>query len=187
MIGNYIYSLFKHKNDKVKNKELYNDIIKLQEELDDLSITDEQKDNIINLFKNWKTSFNRKIFIESLNKSNIRVCDRVKVNNIPYGSSVNIKSTLHFIDCNNVTINILSKVNHITLENCNNINIKTNHGSISGMDCINCSNISHVIKSGNIYYIDISNSTHCNYYISEQVALNTIISTMESMNLLFYF
>lgn len=190
---NIIYSLFKYyiddQTDDKKESNLISDVNKLKEELNeksfDLGINNDQKQYIVDLFIRWKKTLNNKIIIENLMKTQIVVKDRILINGIDFGSSIGTKSTLHFINCESVRINVHSKVNHITLEGCKGMYIRTIGGSISGMDCIRCTNVSHIFDSGHVYYIDVSKSNDCKYYMPEDIALNTIISTIESMNLLF--
>lgn len=175
--------------DDEKNKKFEKDKVKLKEELDDISfdhdLDEDQKNKIFEYFVTWKKTINNKIFIENLKNVNVKIDNRVLINNIDFGSQVDHKSTLHFINCEKVSINVYSKVNHITLEKCNDMNIRTIKGSISGLDCIRCNQVSHVFDQYPVYYIDISKSNNCNYYIPENVALETTISVLSSMNLLF--
>lgn len=177
-----------------KQLELNVGLDKLNKELDEYSfnnheLSNEQKDEILSLYKLWKESLNNKIFIENESNSHIRVRDGkiVSVDKSEKDIYVGVdeKSTLFFSNCNNTTIIIATKVAHITFEGCNNINIKIIGGSVTGIDSIRCTHISFVFDKGDIYYIDISNSTNCKFFLSETIALSTIISTMYAYDMQF--
>lgn len=149
-------------------------------------LDDSEKEKIKGLYKIlWKT-YNQKIFIENLSGVNIRVTDKIYVNNIVYiNNDVNNKTTLYFSNCKHINILINSKVCHITVENCNYVNIKTREGSITGIDNLNCKHVCHVLENSAVYFIDVSNSEGCTFYISEDNALDTIISSYGSPDIKF--
>lgn len=171
---------------------LEDDLANLNRELNEYSfntqyLSDEQKKEITDFFVLLKKTMNNKIFIENIEKQNIKVNNNdIIINGNIFASNITKKNTLHFINCRNLIINIYIQVTHITLEKCENINIRTTGGSISGLDCISCNNVSHIFDNGHVYFIDISKSTCCRYYLSKPIALNTIIQTMESMDLKFF-
>lgn len=190
------------RSNEEKQQELNINLEKLNQELDDYSfnnheLSNEEKQEIITLYKIWKESLNNKIFIDNESGTHIRVKEGkiITIGNKNNGlneslekelfSGVNEKSTLYFANCDNVTIVISTKVAHITLDSCKNVNIKIIGGSVSGIDSIRCINVSHVFDNGDIYFIDISKSENCKFYFTEKVALSTIISTMYAYSMQF--
>lgn len=168
------------------NKNLNEKLENLTNELNTYSfdvkhLTESEKQEIKELYTIlWKT-YNNKIFIENIENSNIRVDKTIVINGAQYNNkNVTQESTLHFINCKNVTVIIKNKVCHITIEGCENFNIKTNGGSITGLDDIRCNHVSHVLENSSVYFLDVSNSQDCVYYISENNALNTLISSYGS-------
>ena len=131
----------------------------------------------------WKT-LNNKIFIENIDNSNIRINERILINGKKYKENIiDKKTTLHFINCKNVNIIINKKVCHITIEECENLNIKTRGGSITGLDDIRCNHINHILENSSVFFLDVSNSQDCIFYISENNALNTMISSYGSFDI----
>ena len=109
------------------------------------------------------------------------ILPKILINNEIFGNHIiNNKTTLYFVNCNHITVNITQKVCHITLQDCEYVNIKTRGGSITGLDDINCNNINHVLENSCVYLLDVSNCAGCTYYISEDNALETIISSYGS-------
>lgn len=166
--------------------ELEKKLKKLDDELDEYSfnirqLDDKEKQEIRDLYKLlWKT-YNHKIFIENLENINVRVTDKIYTGNELYiDQEINEKTTLHFINCKNIRIIINGKVCHITLERCENLNLKTRGGAITGLDDINCKNINHVLENSSVYFLDVSNSEGCVFYISENNAPDTMISSYGS-------
>ena len=190
-----LYSLYKFVENQStsfqKNAQYMDNIKALENELDiasfDYGIPEQEKYDILELYKLWKKSLNNKIIIEDLNgltksfRITVKITDRVTINGIDFGVNVNTKSTIHFINCKCVNILVSTKLNHITLEKCENLNINVKFGSISGVDSIRCKNVSHVFDNAHINWIDVSNSANCKYFLPEKIALNTIVSTMESL------
>jgi len=158
----------------------------LDEELNNYSfnvkdLSDTDKTEIKALYTMLWKIYSNKIFIENIERTNIRVTEKILVNNKELNNhSVTDRTTLYFVNCKNITINITQKVCHITLENCESVNIKTRGGAITGLDAINCKNINHVLENSNVYLLEVSNCVGCIYYISEDNALNTIISSYGS-------
>ena len=158
----------------------------LDEELNNYSfnvkdLTDTDKTEIKELYTMLWKIYSNKIFIENIERTNIRVTEKILFNNKELNNhNVTNRTTLYFVNCKNITINITQKVCHITLENCESVNIKTRGGAITGLDAINCKNINHVLENSNVYLLEVSNCVGCIYYISEDNALNTIISSYGS-------
>ena len=161
-------------------KDLDYDLNKYSFDVKELS--DEDKNEIKGLYTMlWKINSN-KIFIENINKTNIRIKDDlIFVNNKKFSDkSVNKCSTLYFYNCKNITIMIHTKVCHITLENCEYVNIKTTGGSITGIDNINCKYCNHVIEQAPVHLLEMSKSIGSVFYISDNNVLNTLLSSYES-------
>ncbi|QKF94086.1 adenylate cyclase-associated CAP [Fadolivirus algeromassiliense] len=158
----------------------------LSEELDEYSfnikyLNDNDKKEIKQLYTLLWQTYNQKIFIENISHANIRITDKIYINNNIYVNDIiTTKTTLYFVNCNNVTVVVNNKVCHITIEHCNHFNIKTRGGSITGIDNINCKHVCHVLEKSSVYLLDISNSEGCTFYISEDNALDTIISSYGS-------
>lgn len=158
----------------------------LDEELNNYSfdvkeLSDTDKTEIKALYTMLWKIYSNKIFIENIQRSNIRVTEKILVNNKElHNHNVTNRTTLYFVNCKNITINITQKVCHITLENCDSVNIKTRGGAITGLDAINCKNVNHVLENSNVYLLEVSNCVGCIYYISEDNAINTIISSYGS-------
>lgn len=172
----------------VDNQEFKENLSNLERELDIYSfdirfLTETEKQEQKNLYTIlWKT-LNNKIFIENIVYSNIFVNNNILINGKQFNNSVNERTTLHFINCKNVTIIIYIKICHITIEKCENFNIKIREGLITGLDNIRCNHINHVLENSSVYFLDISNSQDCIFYISENNALNTLISSYGSTDI----
>ena len=170
----------------MENRDLQNKLEKLSDELDAYSfdiqhLSIDQKEEIKGLYKMLYKIYNNKIFIENIKDSNIRITDKIFINNKLFDdSTIDNKTTLYFENCKNVTAIISSKVCHITLQNCENFNLKTRGGSITGLDDINCKHVIHVLENSSVYFLDVSNSEGCVFYISENNALDTTISSYGS-------
>jgi hypothetical protein len=173
------------KSEQLKNEELRESLLNLENELELLDHQLIDHNLIIQQYRLYKEAFNNKIFIENLEFLNIRIKDTIYILNnkglITLYSGITNKSTIYLLNCNNLTLVVNVKVNHITLENCEDISVKVVGGSISGIDCINCANINFIFDKSDVYFIDISKSSKCNIYIPETIAPNTSIITMYSL------
>lgn len=177
-------------DDQQRSLELNSELQKLDNELNEycwnvneLTISDRQ--DIKELYRLWKSCLNKKIIIQNIKKGNIRVSDKITVDGNIIWNDIRKHHTLHFINCTKSTIVISEKVNHITLERCSNVNIRSTGGSISGIDTLKCNNVTHIFETGNIYFIDISNSTECEFMLSETIAKDVLITTQGSYNINF--
>lgn len=169
-----------------KKKEFQIQMNALDDELDRYSfdiehITEEEKKKIKDVYTAmWLTS-NNKIFIENINKANIRINKKILIDGKEFGNyEITNKTGLHFINCKNITIFISTKVCHITNDHCENLTIKIIGGSVSGMDIINCNHIKLFIEDSTINFLDLSKSEDCLFCFSEENALNTTISSFDS-------
>lgn len=177
-------------DDSKRLLELKEELEKLDQDLDNYcwnvrELTTDEKNDIKELYTLWKSCLNKKIVIDDLHNENIRVSNRITSRNNIIWDDIKQHHSLYFTGCSDSTIIITTKVNHITLEDCKNINIRTTGGSISGIDVINCSNVTHIFESGSIYFMDISNTTECTFILSEKIAMDIMISTTNSYNLHF--
>jgi hypothetical protein len=178
-------------NDSTKSKELEDDLSKLNCDIEDYcwnvrELSNDEKKDIRDLYTLWKTCLNKKIVIENVSKSNIRVThDNLTCNGKMIWSDIKSHHSLYFVNCSDITIIVTPKVNHITLDRCNNINFKCVGGSISGIDIIKCSNITSVFNSKSVYFLDISNTTQCLFILSETAAKNIMMQTTNSYDLNF--
>lgn len=177
-------------SDSKKQLELEKELEQLDEELEEYcwnvrELSDLEKNDIKDLYTLWKTCLNKKIIVKDLHDTNIRVNHEIKCGTEILWTNVKIHHTLHFISCSNITIIVNPKVNHITLENCQNVNFRVVGGSISGIDIINSTNITCVFNASDVSFIDISNTTQCLFILSESVARNIMINVAHSFNLNF--
>lgn len=173
-LNNLFRFYYNKQTDRQKAQATQKDIEKLKQEIDDYTwdfdLSQEQETNILQMYQAWKSAFDKKIFLSDLvgsnhgRRINVIITDRIKIDGLDFGININQSSTLYFHNCKNVIIQIKTKVNHITLEECSDITLKINNGSISGLDSIRCQNVLHVFSNNQIYYIDISNSNHCSFY-----------------------
>jgi len=177
-------------NDKLRSLKLEEELGKLDQELDDYcwnvrELSTDERNDIKELYKMWKTCLNKKLIIDNIQNSNIRISDKILNGGKVLWEDVKRHHSLHFLNCENVTIVISEKVNHITLERCKNVNIRSTGGSVSGIDIIKCNNVTHIFESGKIYFMDISNTTQCSFILSEEIAKDIMITTTSSFNLNF--
>ena len=178
-------------NDKKRSLELETDVDNLNNELDNYclnvrQLTEDEKCEIKELYKIWKSCLNKKIVIETIQHTNIRVSDKINFSDgTIIWDDIQRHHSLHFVDCSNATIVISAKVNHITFERCKNVNVRITGGSISGIDIIHCTNVTHIFESCLVYFVDISNTTECSFILSERIAKDIMITTASSFNLQF--
>ena len=166
------------------------DITDLEKDIEDYcwnyrELADIEKQDIKALYLTWKKALNNKIIIEDIHKTNIRVSDDIICNNKILWKNVSKENSLHFLNCSDITIVITPKVNHVTVERSQNINLRVVKGSISGLDLIKCDNVITVLNSGSTYFIDISTSNQCSFIFCESVAKNIMITTQNSHNINF--
>lgn len=178
-------------NDEIRSLNLEDELKKLDSEINDYclnvhNLSENEKKDIKELYKIWKSCLNKKIMIDNISNTNIRISNIINFSDgTIIWDDVKKHHSLHFVNCSNTTIIITAKVNHITFENCANINIRSSGGSISGIDIIRCNNITSIFDLGSIYFVDISNTTGCSFILSEKIAKDTIITTCSSYNIQF--
>lgn len=141
----------------------------------------QDKNKIKELYTILYKIHDNKIFIENLKNCNVRVTDKILINGIILPNClIDLKTTLYFYNCNHTNVVITNKVCHITIDQCSHLNIQTRGGSITGLDDINCKHIVHVFNNSSLYFLDVSNSEGCVFYIAENTALDTMISSCNS-------
>lgn len=117
------------------------------------------RDKILeNIFYQWTKCKNNHIYLE--NKSNTQVF--FPIYNI---EDIN-KKTLYIDNCNNIDLYVNTKINHIILIHCSNINLYLSDGLISGLDILHSKNINSYITNKKINFSEISNCDDCNYYFN---------------------
>lgn len=92
-------------------------------------------------------------------------------------------STINYMDCNNLNINIESKINRIGFIKCSDICINLN-GLISGIEIKNSTNIN--INNGlkkNVNYIKIENSSNITIIISKKIHKDVYYEIDKSYNI----
>lgn len=157
----------------------------LENELDDfISINKSMKEEIKSFYKAWSTCLSHKIIIENIEGESMIIDDSVTYHDkvIP----IELTSTLHFVGCHNLVINVKRKVNHITIERCNNIKIMISSGCISGLDTIKSKFIDVLIDNKSIYFIDVGTSSDCNYCIRDHLCDEIFISSIDSIDIKVY-
>ena len=170
----------------MKHDDLTSQLKKLDTELDAYSfdvteLSKECKDDIRDLYKALHKIYTNKIFIDDIKNSNIRITNKIFINGKESENyCVDDKTTLYFANCKHTNVVINSKVCHIVIEKCEYLNIMIRGGSITGIDDINSKHILHIFENSSVYFVDVGNSEDCTYYISEDKALNTTISSYGS-------
>lgn len=178
-------------NDETRSSDLETELNNLDNELNNYcwnvrKLSEEEKRDIKELYKIWKSCLNKKIMIDSIESTNVRVSDKINFSDgTVIWDDVKRHHSLHFINCSNATIVITAKVNHITLERCTNVNVRVTGGSISGIDIIKCSNITSIFDFSSVYFVDVSISTGCSFILSEAIAKDIMITTASSYNIQF--
>jgi hypothetical protein len=158
---------------------------KLALELEELDITEEDRQQITKLYDSWSTCLSQRITIQNLAGHTVFIGQILKIDNEILPNIITLKSTLYFQNCSNLKIKFDKKVNHITIENCVNIDLFIPSGSISGIDTLNSSKINVCAVDNNVYYLDIGKSKECQYWLDESIALNTLISSLNCFNIKF--
>ena len=148
-----------------------------------------------NIFISWKKCKDNHIFLDKISNQYIKYDKNLilEPNKLLYSFNETKKKTLYVDSCDNLTINIKEKINHIVIINSSNINIIISKGLISGIDILHSSNIKLKIKNKNIlsdffecedcmYIYDLNNNinemkviTNCCYNFIFIKLLNNII------------
>lgn len=159
------------------------DLRQLEDELDLKDFTVPVKSMAINVFKSWKTCFNNQIIITDIKnknkRTNIKIYNNILIDGIETFKDISTRSTILFSNCDNLNIIVLNKINHIVIENSNNINLKSTAGIIGGIDALHSKNINLIITNRDIFYMSFGEVSTSNTYIDKSLALNTLISTLD--------
>jgi hypothetical protein len=137
----------------------------------------------LNIFQNWEKCFNHKILIEDKSNTEIKMNVFLLINNEYKFFNINSKTTLHIINCKNVLITLEYKINHIIIENSENLEIKIN-GLISGINILRSKNIICDIGKIPIFNIEFSRSKYCTIRLHDD-NINQLINTVNCINIIF--
>jgi hypothetical protein len=99
--------------------------------------------------------------------------------------SATMSHNLVILDSSNVTINVLSKVNHILLDNCSDVVLRLEGGVISQVEIVHCKNVSVIAKS-RVPVIQVDLTDHCRLYFPTSVLQETRIIHASSPDLEIY-
>ena len=133
------------------------------------------RDIIETVFNSWKTCKDNQTIIEKISNSDIKFESDI-------GS---IKKTLIIDKCDNLSINILDKFNHVLILNSNNIVLNLRNGLVSGLTLINTKNNTIKIDNNYVNYAEISNTEDCIFVYDKISSNNSYINTYFSYNLNF--
>jgi hypothetical protein len=166
----------------LKLAELDRDMDKYSFDIEELSA--ETREHIKHLYTILYKIYNNKIFIENISNANIRITDKIMINNkLLDTDAVNDKTTLFFVNCNNNTIQLNTKTCHVTFDNCSNINFKTRHDIITGLDIMRSKHIYYTIENACLYFVALSKCEDCTFWIDEQNALDTMITSYDTFGI----
>jgi len=96
--------------------------------------------------------------------------------------SATMSHNLSILDSSDVTINVLSKVNHILIDNCSDVVLRLEGGVISQVEIVHCKNVSVIAKS-NVPVIQIDMTDGCRLYFRSPVLRETRIIHASSPDL----
>jgi hypothetical protein len=144
--------------------------------LDDLHDVD--KEYYVNVFKSWKTCFDRHVSVNAVKGQDIHVRDEIYIDGRKSFDNISSSSTIFFSNCENINILLSRKVNHIIIDNCCNVNLKVTSGIISGIDVLHSQNINLIVTNKDIFYMSFGDVSKSNIYIDKPLALNTSINTL---------
>jgi hypothetical protein len=156
---------------------------KLDEELENMDLDDITKENIINIYNSYMTVKNNHIYIENDHHDFIAIGRGIMMNNQKKNNIVDATKTIFLSNCSDIKIILGKKINHVIIEKCNNIAIRIMRGLISGIDIINSNNINLVIDDNNIYNLNCGKSNDCQCLIKSNIAVKTLISTLDCHNI----
>ena len=138
------------------------------DDLEYMDIPNELKKIITNYVNSYTICKEHDKLFENINDKKIIIDHQIKNN----------KTSLQIYNCKNCTIIIDRKINHITINRCENIALIINAGVISGIDIIHSGNI--VCYSRNhIYFLGCGSSHDIVMVLNEKFADNTLIQTTE--------
>lgn len=137
-------------------------------------------DKIIkNINKSWQICKNNYIFINDLCECTISVKNgAIYIDGDIKYTNVNMKTTVFFSGCENVSVSLYQKINHIILEKSSNVQMIISDGIIGGLDILHCKSVDFVVMNKDVFYISYGNSVSCNASLDKKISTNTLISTI---------
>lgn len=140
-----------------------------------------------NIYMSWKKCKDNHIYLDKVTDKYIKYDKNLilEPNRILYSFGETKKKTLYIDSCNNLTIIIKEKLNHIVIINSSNINIIIYQGLISGIDILHSSNIKLKIKNKK-FTSDFSDCENCMYIFNVNDNFNDMkINTFDCYNFIF--
>lgn len=133
----------------------------------------------INIYKSWKKCLNNRIIIADIHSGTIDVSDYIYINGESTADKVSNKTTIFITECSDLNINISSKINRFIIEKSMYISSRIINGIIAGIDVLHCKNINFNITNNNVFYLGFGGVSKSNTFIDQDIAINTLISTID--------
>ena len=144
----------------------------LNRELEDIpDITDEDKNQIRNLYSCWKNSQNKRVIIENVHNQIFVLSP----------NNYDISQTVHLVNCQNTTILVQSKLNHFLLEASSNVKITFLNGLVGSADILHSQNITVTVLNQPVNYFDLSNSSNIHLHIHPDLTEDFLMTTCNSV------
>jgi len=124
------------------------------EELENIDIDDDLKTLLINYVTSYNTCKNNIEYIEDLEKEKMIICETPK-------------KSIFISKCKNCIFTLNNKINHITLEKCNNIILIVNDGLMSGIDILHSHNVTCLIQKP-IYFLGCGASSNITLILKKE-------------------
>ena len=138
------------------------------------------------IYESWKTCHENQLIITTLEHVTVSIDNlQVHIDGV-FKHNITAKTTIFLTNCRYVTLTITSKIARLIIEKSNNINITLFGRVISGVDILHSRVIKLTICENRVYYIGIGHVYNLTVFISESLANDTIISTLQSNTILFY-
>lgn len=134
------------------------------------------------IFISWKKCKDNHIFLDKINNKYIKYDKNLilEPNTLLYSFGEIKQKTLYIDSCDNLTLNIKEKINHIVIINSSNINIIISKGLISGIDILHSSNIKLKIKNIKIFLSEFIDCKNCMYIYD----INNNMNDMNGMKII---
>lgn len=129
------------------------------EELENIDIDNDLKTILINYVASYNTCKNNIEYIENLEKEKMIICETPK-------KTIHKKS-IFISRCKNCIFTLNNKINHITLEKCNNIILIVNDGLISGIDILHSHNVTCLVPKP-IYFFGCGTSSNITLILKKE-------------------
>ena len=140
---------------------------------------------LTNIYNSWKSCAKNYIIISHINNSDIEIDNIISINGIQKYTNISKKTTILFSDCKELKIILSCKINHIIIENSESISMKISGGIIGGIDIIHSREINFMVIDKDIFYLSYGDSKVCNTYIEKDLSVNTLISTLNCLDINF--